>query len=75
MMPSDKKDLKTYAEAYLCESKEWRSIEEIANYFHKNPEHTRRVLLDLFVEEKIERKNKKLGLEVGGRSKWMYRGK
>ena len=75
MMPSDKKDLKTYAEAYLCESKEWKSIDEVATYFHKNSEHTRRVLLDLFVEEKIERKNKKLGLEVGGRSKWMYRGK
>ena len=34
---SDKKDLKTYAEAYLCESKEWKSIDEVATYFYKNP--------------------------------------
>ena len=75
LLPSVKKDLKNYATLHLQESDEWRSVKDIAIYFHKSEEHTRRVLLDLYVEEKIERKNQKLGITVGGRPKWVYRGK
>ena len=73
--PSERKDLKTYAKEYLSESDKWRSINEIATHFHKSPEHTRRVLVDLFVEDEIERKQQKLGLAVGGRPLWVYRRK
>ena len=75
LLPSVKKDLRSYAELYLSESEEWRTIEEVAIHFGKNKEHTRAVLMDLFVEEVIERKKQKLGIEVGGRPKWVYRGK
>tara|TARA_Y100001968_G_C19324652_1_gene701055 strand:- start:469 stop:1191 length:723 start_codon:yes stop_codon:yes gene_type:complete len=75
LLPSIKKKLSTRAEELLCETDEWKTIEEIANYFDKNKEVTRDVLMDLFIREKVERKKQQLGLRVGGRPKWLYRGK
>ena len=44
LIPSVRKDLKNYAEEFLKESNECRRIKDVAIYFDKTEEHTRRVL-------------------------------